>query len=250
MKARAVLLGLLFLAGNTEAAPPRGWLDPLAYRDALAAPLARAKRLEFTEMLSAIMTGSRMGPGGGWFHPSQSRYSFKWLAGQFDRNGDGKIAPGEMKKFLALFSRLDRDRDGIISPGDFDWSDSAPFLRDMGLVRMWTARIDTSSNGRISKQEWDEFFERAAKGKNHLTPDDLREALMQQRRSGPPPAGPAPDVMLAGLFNGELGSAFEGPELGARAPAFTLKTHDGKRTIRLADSRGKKPVVLIFGSFT
>jgi hypothetical protein len=120
----------------------------------------------------------------------------------------------------------------------------------MGLVRMWTARIDTSSNGRISKQEWDEFFERAAKGKNHLTPDDLREALIQPKRSGPQPAGPAPGVMLAGLFSGELGSVFEGPEVGARAPAFTLKTHDGKRTIRLADCRGKEPVVLVFGSFT
>jgi peroxiredoxin len=56
--------------------------------------------------------------------------------------------------------------------------------------------------------------------------------------------------MLAGLFNGELGSYFEGPNLGDRAPGFTLKTHDGKRTISLSDCRGKKPVVLVFGSFT
>lgn len=34
------------------------------------------------------------------------------------------------------------------------------------------------------------------------------------------------------------------------APDFALKTLDGTETIRLSDFRGKKPVVLIFGSFT
>jgi len=43
---------------------------------------------------------------------------------------------------------------------------------------------------------------------------------------------------------------FEGPALGDMAPAFRLNTHDGKRAISLADYRDKKPVVLIFGSFT
>jgi peroxiredoxin len=42
----------------------------------------------------------------------------------------------------------------------------------------------------------------------------------------------------------------EGPRLGQNAPAFTLETHDKARRISPADYRGKKPVVLIFGSFT
>lgn len=37
---------------------------------------------------------------------------------------------------------------------------------------------------------------------------------------------------------------------GDMAPDFSLKTLDGTETIRLADFRGKKPVVLIFGSYT
>lgn len=40
------------------------------------------------------------------------------------------------------------------------------------------------------------------------------------------------------------------PKVGQRAPEFSLLTGDGKRTIRLADYRGKKPVVLLFGSLT
>jgi peroxiredoxin len=43
---------------------------------------------------------------------------------------------------------------------------------------------------------------------------------------------------------------YEGPDLGAPAPAFTLRTHDRLGLVRLSDHRGNKPVVLIFGSFT
>lgn len=34
------------------------------------------------------------------------------------------------------------------------------------------------------------------------------------------------------------------------APDFKLKTMDGKRTVELRQFRGKRPVVLIFGSYT
>ena len=63
-------------------------------------------------------------------------------------------------------------------------------------------------------------------------------------------AGPSRETLLKGLFSGEIGSFSEGPGLGQKAPAFSLETHDKARRISLADYRGKKPVVLIFGSFT
>jgi hypothetical protein len=34
------------------------------------------------------------------------------------------------------------------------------------------------------------------------------------------------------------------------APDFTLKTIDGKTSVKLSDFRGKKPVALLFGSYT
>ena len=39
-------------------------------------------------------------------------------------------------------------------------------------------------------------------------------------------------------------------QVGAEAPDFELGTVDGKKQIHLADYLGKKPVVLVFGSFT
>lgn len=38
--------------------------------------------------------------------------------------------------------------------------------------------------------------------------------------------------------------------VGDLAPDFRLKTKDGKHEISLSSFRGKKPVVLIFGSYT
>jgi hypothetical protein len=38
--------------------------------------------------------------------------------------------------------------------------------------------------------------------------------------------------------------------VGDVAPDFALPTHDKSETVRLADFRGEKPVVLVFGSYT
>jgi hypothetical protein len=44
--------------------------------------------------------------------------------------------------------------------------------------------------------------------------------------------------------------AREAPKVGDVAPDFTLKTLDGKETIKLSQYAGNLPVVLIFGSYT
>ena len=40
------------------------------------------------------------------------------------------------------------------------------------------------------------------------------------------------------------------PREGDMAPDFTLTDVSGTRTVTLSDFRGKKPVALVFGSFT
>jgi hypothetical protein len=40
------------------------------------------------------------------------------------------------------------------------------------------------------------------------------------------------------------------PQVGELAPDFELRTPDGKQTIRLSSFRGRRPLVLVFGSFT
>jgi peroxiredoxin len=40
------------------------------------------------------------------------------------------------------------------------------------------------------------------------------------------------------------------PQAGDIAPDFTLYDIEGKESVTLSDFRGKKPVALVFGSFT
>jgi hypothetical protein len=219
------------------------------------ASIERAKQREAVRMFAAIFEGSQMGPGEGWFGPGQSRYGWDWLARRCDGDSDGVITPEEFAGPSELFERLDRDRDGELKREDFDWSDSAPFVRQQGQAGQWFARIDKSSNGRVTAEEWQQFFEKLAGEKGYVSRDDLRAGLFPPApRSGsaPPPGqqGPSIEVLLKGLVSGELGSLREGPAINDRGPDFELETQDGKRSLRLSTFRERKPVVLVFGSFT
>jgi hypothetical protein len=229
----------------------RSWLNPLRYRDLTYQQVRRITDSEGVEMVRAILTGSQMGPGEGWFHPAQSRYSWAWLVENFDADNDGKITRKEFPGDDVLFARLDRNHDGVLTKDDFDWSESSAYYRQSGMIRGMFSMFDANSNGRISKEEWDEFFKKAANGKNHLTPDDLRDIVLPYMQpSKDSGGGPSPYILFKGLLAGELGSFHEGPSIGDRAPDFRLKTHDGKQEMTLGQFRGKKPVVLVFGSFT
>jgi hypothetical protein len=231
--------------------PSRGSVSPLRGRDLLLEGLDRLKKVEFVEMATAIASGSRMGPGDGWFHPSQSRYSWKWLADRYDTNRDARITAKEFSGPERLFDRLDRNGDGSIKADDFNWTSLSPFVRQAMIAAQAFSMFDSGSNGRITREEWDALFRSMARGRDFITPDDLREQLFppEPERPGGGESGPSMPVLFKGLLSGELGSPFEGPRVGARAPLFKLPAPDGKKAIALADLRGK-PVVLVFGSFT
>jgi AhpC/TSA family/EF hand len=244
--------------GRVAAAEPatgRGWFDPAGLVRQFRQRAHDAKPTEFLEMFTAIARGSQMGPGDGWFHGGQSRYGWDWLAARHQVARDAVITAKGFRGPPELFRLLDRDRNGELTADDFDWSERSMYLRQGGMASMLFSMLDANSNGRVSHEEWEAFFRRLGKGKDHLTAQDLRDALTPpappraargQDRGG----GPSQTVLFQGLFRGELGSFFEGPAVGDRTPDFTLPTHDGTRTVRLAQYRGHKPVVLIFGSFT
>lgn len=221
---------------------------------------SKAKPSEFAEMLAAILVhGADMAPGSGWFHPSEGRHDWNWLAARFDANHDDAVTVDELKGHARLFRALDRDGDGTVTREDLDWSPRSRYLQRRAQSRGHFARIDQNGNGRIVRAEWEKAFEKAANGKTYLSQDDLADLFYPSAPSPESaangkkpaaPAGPSRLTLLKGLFSGEIGSATEGPKVGEEAPAFTLKTHDQSRRISLADYRGKKPVVLIFGSFT
>jgi hypothetical protein len=245
----ASLFPALIPTGSTIAGEPAHRNTALAQEwQQLRRGLEKLQKVEFVEMLTAILKGSQMGPGDGWFHPGQSRYGWQWLAARHHKEKNGTITAKEFQGPAAWFKRLDRNRDGVLSAADFD----ERALAKPSPATMLFSMIDGNSNGRISKAEWEEFFNKLAKEKGYLTPNDLRDALQPPppKTKGPPKGAPTTMVLLEGLLKGELGSAFEGPKVGQKAPNFTLKTHDGKQDITLSDYQGKKPVVLIFGSFT
>ena len=156
----------------------------------------------------------------------------------------------------SLFDRLDRDRDGAITPDDLDWSEKSPFVKQQAQATQLFRAIDADADGRVSADEWEAYFRRTTKEKEYLTPDDLRAALFPPSRRGDRAKGDkaketkTKELMLQAFLDGDAGSPFEGPRVGQDAPHFTLPTYDGKGTVSLSDFRGKKPVVLIFGSFT
>ena len=225
--------------------------QPTAALKAKNRPKTTLKPPEIVEMLWALARGSHMGPGEGWFHGSQSRYSWQWLVDRFGAGHKGKITRADFRGPAECFDRLDRNHDGVLTADDFDWSDK-PSPASAASRTVFQV-LDTQGDGRITQQQWAEFFSKAAHGKGYVTPDDMQEAV--QAVMGPPAGGkkedgPSPLILVKGLMSGELGSFHEGPKVGGRAPDFKLQTEDGKRSYRLSQYQGVKPVVLIFGSFT
>jgi hypothetical protein len=259
VKVRLTLVPLVLLSlphATSAGLPPepaRLWRDALWLGPVLDKAGEAVPRPESVRMLTAVVRGSRMGPGDGWFGPGRSRYGWQWLQARFKGGPDG-ITRKQFTAPAEWFDRLDRDRDGLLTAEDFDWSEKSPFLRQTALFRQWAALMDGDSNGRISRKEWQAFFERLARGKDHITSEELRLALQPPApRKGPGKkkgSGPPRDLLVKNLIKGDLGSPYEGPRPGEVAPDFTLPRHDGKGTVSLAEFRDRKPVVLVFGSFT
>jgi thiol-disulfide isomerase/thioredoxin len=207
---------------------------------------------EAMRMLIAILRGSEMGPGDGWFGPAESRYSWKWFADRYgvDR-AKGGIPRDQFHGTDVWFARLDRNKDGVISPEDLDWSDRNPQVQMAYMINRLFRRMNAQGNGRLTKEELSQFFDKAASGKDYMTSDDLRDALLGGVSRGFTPGdAPTPSILIRGLFAGEIGSMNEGPKLNQPAPNFTLKTVDGKESVQLSNLIGRKPVVLVFGNFT
>jgi Ca2+-binding EF-hand superfamily protein len=257
---RSCLLAGLFLlisfypveAQEKSDKKPAADVEPLTFTQWLRQCPPKSRVPEIVEMFWALATGGDLDGGVGWFHDGQSRYGWDWLADRYDTDHDGEITREEFKGPAELFDRLDRDGDGVLTAKDFDWSRDSEFLKQTRPISKWFRAIDANSNGRISQQEWQKFFDKAAKGKEYLTPEDLRLMLQPPEKKDEKKSDdePSPLILLKGFATGELGSYHEGPAIGDKAPEFALRTQDGSSEFRLSQFQGKKPVVLIFGSFT
>jgi hypothetical protein len=192
-----------------------------------------------------------MGGDSGWFGPAESRYTHAWLARRCGLESAKGIPRSQFPGSDAAFKLLDRNRDGAITANDLDWSDKNPDVQMMMMANRMFRKINTGGNGRLTREEMIQFFEKAANGKEFLSPEEFREALMGGISGGFLPGdAPTRPILIRGLYEGSLGSMHEGPKVDELAPDFTLKTVDGKKSIHLADLIGQKPVILVLGNFT
>lgn len=206
---------------------------------------------EAIRMLITIARGELMGGSDGWFGPGQSRYSWEWLAAKHG------ISPSDSLKAAAYlgtpdtFARLDRNQNGEITAEDLDWSDRNPWVQQAAVVNRLLRRLDSTGNGSLTREEWQQFFDRIAGDRAEVRFEEVRERWLGGMAQGFLP-GDAPTIpmLIEGLVRSEVGSLQEGPSVGDAAPDFTLKTHDGMRTVRLSETLGSRPVVLVFGNFT
>lgn len=206
---------------------------------------------EAIRMYLAIVKGSMMGAGDGWFGPAKARYDWSWLAKKHGVESDDGIAAENFQGSPIYFARLDRNRDGRITPEDLNWSERNPWVQQAYLANRMFRKIDPNGDGKLSREDWLAFFEKVSGGKDEITSEEMREVWLAGMNSGFMPGdAPTTEILLNGLFTGEVGSLQEGPQLNDLAPDFELKTQDGEQTIRLSSVIGSKPVVLTFGNFT
>jgi hypothetical protein len=222
--------------------------------DALAWTLEREAVLRLLSILSGTRpTGDK---ASGWLVPSRTRYTWAWLAARLDRDQDGAVSEREFDGRREWFQALDRDRDGTITPADLDWSEKAPLAQANTQAKMLFRSIDADGDGRVDAQEWQTFMARLSQGKSYLAQDDLLPLFTPVAKGKlRAKAGATADrdiniPLLRAFFEGDVGSIFEGPRPGTPAPDFTLPLQNGAGKLTLSDSFGKRPVVLVFGSFT
>jgi hypothetical protein len=244
---------LLALAAVTSPPVRAEEPSPARPRESAARPGVPALRTEvLIRNLFDVLWPLRSPPA----RASKTRFDWQWLAGRHDRNSDGAVTAEEFPASAAVFERLDRNHDEKLTREDFDWADRGALTRQMDATFALYRAADASSDGRISAAEWQGLFTRAAGRKGHLTQDELEQLvfrpyhqLVQKRRQNPTGRPMGSLQRLEHLL--ETGRLFtDGPEPGEVAPRFVLHSPDGRRSVRLGDYRGHKPVVLIFGSFT
>ncbi|HET6205151.1 MAG TPA: EF-hand domain-containing protein [Planctomycetota bacterium] len=214
-------------------------------------------------------------------HAHEKAAVWGYLRPKYDRNGDGRIDRSEYGRDEKAFARLDRDGDGSIGPADFERDVVPPgdlvgphlLVRafgpkgaesiDLEELEQGFARLDRDRDGRFTRAEFEaegwriappfgaDFFGSLLEGMDRdgdgaVGVSETRDFFERHDRDG--------DGRLGMLERALPGKA---PRVGAipvaerqRAPDFTLARDRGEGMVTLSSFAGKRPVALVFGSFT
>ena len=211
------------------------------------------------------------------------------LSAKYDKDKDGRIDADEYRRGAGKFQALDRNADGVLTASDFEGAGRhSRFGRRLSSLVARAADADASDD--VTSAEWKRFLASLGAGEDGVVEQEkLRSAVRKRgtRRGGPrgepgSRRGRRPSMMrifdhdgdgrleiadLEALFadldrdnNGvletaELGRRIprdrEAPEQDDRAPDFELPyATDQENTARLSSFANKRPVALVFGSYT
>lgn len=180
----------------------------------------------------------------------KSRYDWKWLAARYDKDEDERISRHELPCSKADFERLDQTWDGVLSPVDFDWSANGQLCVQKETTFALFKSADVNSDGRLAADELRALIEQQTLQKGYLDERDLEKLIYLPRvlKARAEYKSRATHITFQLDDQGRLPTNL--PEPGMLAPDFELRSPDGQTTVRLSSFRGRKPVVLIFGSLT
>lgn len=206
--------------------------------------------------------------------------TWKFLAERYDANLDGAVDSGEYGRGEDAFRRLDRNSDGQITATDFATrpargrTERSPGQAITSMFGDSARAADGDKDGATSRAEWHTWLAaREVKGLEGLDLHDIPLARLARTRTqlDRNHDGSVSIDELTTLFDrldldhdGTLRGAELGappvPRVGDVAPDFDLPRllkgekptghDDDAETVRLSSFIGKKPVALIFGSYT
>jgi alkyl hydroperoxide reductase subunit AhpC len=232
-------------------APPAPGPELLKYTpEQIEAAYEGKKMPEAVAMYLVIVRGGQLDGRSGWFHSAESRFSWERLAEQNGIKPEDSLPQAQFSGDKSIFDQLDRDHDGTLKSSDLDWSDENPWVQQAYMIGRIFRRIESSGDGKLTAQEWQEFFAKIAGENDSIRIEQLRNALIPPGSGFSPGDMPSKEVLINGLMAGEIGSLQEGPGVDQLAPDFELRPLGGGEPIRLSDRIGPKPVVLVFGNFT